>query len=357
MKDAGFSMVELLVSLLITLTVSGAALALLFANTATSRTTNEVVELQQRARAAQEILTRDLYQAGAGPDLGPAAGSLAQYFAAVLPRRAGLQNAHAYNDARPDAITILSVVRSSSQTTLRTPMPAGADLRVYLWPNCRPDPLCGFSVGASLVVFDRFEHFDAFTLTSVTGDAARLRQWQANHASYAYPVDAVVAEAEWHTYYLDTATRQLRHFDGYLTDTPVVDDVVGVDFEYVGDAAPPVLPRPSVGAANCLYEASGAYRGGLATLPANGGTLAILPLDLFRDGPWCGDGENRFDADLLRIRKVRVTLRLQAANEMMRGQSQDFAVAGRSRSAARQVADYSLTFEVAPRNMLGGGVH
>src|SRR5690349_16763498 len=175
-------------------------------------------------------------------------------------------------------------------------------------------------------------------MTSVTGDAGRLRAWQASQAPFAYPIDAVVAEADWHTYYLDTATRQLRHFDGYLTDTPVVDDVVGVDFEYVGSAAPPVLPRPSLGAANCLYEASGAYRGGLATLPADGGTLAILPLDLFRDGPWCGDGENRFDADLLRIRKVRVTLRLQVSNEMMRGQSPAFAVAGRSRSAARQVA-------------------
>jgi hypothetical protein len=71
-------------------------------------------------------------------------------------------------------------------------------------------------------------------------------------------------------------------------------------------------------------------------LPADGGSLAILPLDLFRDGPWCGDGENRFDADLLRIRKVRVTLRMQAANEVMRG---------------RKVADFSLSFEVAPRNM------
>ena len=37
-------------------------------------------------------------------------------------------------------------------------------------------------------------------------------------------------------------------------------------------------------------------------------TAAILT-----DGPYCGSGDNQFDADLLRVRKVRVTLRMQAA--------------------------------------------
>ena len=335
-RDHGFSMMELLVSLLLTLTVSAAILTVLIANTATSRITSEVVDLQQRARAAQEVLTRDLYQAGAGVELGPAAGSLAQYFAPVLPRRAGLQSPDAYNVARADAITLISSARTMSQTTLRGPLSAGGDLRVNAWPNCRSDPLCGLVVGAQLFVIDQLEHFDAFTVTSVTGDAARLRSWQATHLPYGYPANAVVAEVEWHTYYLDAAARQLRHFDGYLTDSPVIDDVVGVDFEYVGDRSPPQVPRPSVGTGNCLFDASGAYRGGLATLATDGGSLALLPLDLFRDGPWCGDGENRFDADLLRIRKVRVTLRLQAANEVLR---------------TRRVEDFSLSFDVAPRNV------
>lgn len=333
--DRGFSMVELLVSLLLTLAVSGGVLAVLFANTATSRTTSEVLDLQQRARAAQEALTRDLYQAGAGVNLGPAVGVLGQYFAAVLPRRAGLQTPDPYNVARADAITLISVAGTSSQTTLRAPL-SGGGLQVQPWPNCRTDPLCGLTVGAQLLVFDRVEHVDGFTVTAVAGDTATLRSWQANHAPFVYPVGAVVAAADWHVYYLDSSARQLRHFDGYLTDTPVVDDVAGLNFEYVGEPTPPVVPRPSVGTANCRHDASGAVYGGLSTLPADGGTLAILPLDLFRDGPWCGDGENRFDADLLRIRKVRVTLRLQAANEVMRG---------------RKVADYSLSFDVAPRNL------
>jgi len=349
-SESGFSMIEMLVSLLITLTISGALLGLLFANTTTSRTTPEVVDLQQRARAAQEILTRDLYLAGAGIDLGPGAGPLHQFFAPILPRRGGLQP-DPYNSARTDAITLIYVPSPSSQATLLTPLSSGADLRVQLWPNCRTDPLCGLAAGSSIVVFDRLEHADMFTVTDVFTDSARLRSWQAAHAPFSYSAGAVVAEVESHTFYLDSQARQLRHFDGYLTDIPVVDDVVGVDFEYVGDPDPPRLPRPSAGVANCLYDASGAYWGGLTTIGTDGGSLAVLPLALFRDGPWCGDGENRFDADLLRIRKVKVTLRMQVGNDMMRGQSGDYANAGRSRSAARSLPDYSLTFEVAPRNM------
>ena len=33
----------------------------------------------------------------------------------------------------------------------------------------------------------------------------------------------------------------------------------------------------------------------------------------------CGSADNQFDADLLRIRKVRVTLRVQAAQPALRG--------------------------------------
>ena len=62
-------------------------------------------------------------------------------------------------------------------------------------------------------------------------------------------------------------------------------------------------------------------------------------------------GMNRFDADLLRVRKVRISLRVQAGNDMLRGTSADFATVGNSRSAPKQLADYGVRFEVTPRNM------
>ena len=54
-------------------------------------------------------------------------------------------------------------------------------------------------------------------------------------------------------------------------------------------------------------------------LATDEGSLAKLPLTMFQNGPWCGGGDNEFDADLLRIRKVRVTLRMQAASPTLRG--------------------------------------
>jgi hypothetical protein len=79
---------------------------------------------------------------------------------------------------------------------------------------------------------------------------------------------------------------------------------------------------------SCLFDELGALRGGMTILLSEGGSLARLPLSLFTDGPWCGAGANQFDVDLLRITRIRVTLRF------LRGPV--------------------VRFDVAPRN-LGGG--
>lgn len=352
MKEDGFSMVELVVSLVLMLTLLGATMSIATASTSTAGVAPESADLQQRARAAADMIARDLYMAGAGVNLGPASGPLGRYFATIVPRRMGLQQPDPYTAVRTDAITVLFVPETQSQTTLRQAIPTGGtDMRVDSLGNCPPaDLLCGFTVGTSLVVFDRDGTFDLFTLQQIQADLGRLRPWQVAHPSHAYPIGSVVAAVEAHTYYIDIQNRQLRHFDGYLTDTPVVDEVVGLTFEYWGEPVSPSAPRPLAGTANCLYDAAGVAVGG-AVLPTQGATLAALPLGVFADGPWCGDGENRFDADVLRIRRVRVGLRLQVANDMLRGQSADFARSGRSRSAIRRVPDYTISFDVTPRNL------
>ena len=61
---------------------------------------------------------------------------------------------------------------------------------------------------------------------------------------------------------------------------------------------------------------------------------------------------NRWDADLLRIRKIGVTLRVQAANAAMRGPASVlFAHGGTSRSGNRWLPDLQVRFEVTPRNL------
>jgi hypothetical protein len=125
------------------------------------------------------------------------------------------------------------------------------------------------------------------------------------------------------TYYLrrDTTTgaSELMHYDGDETDAPVMEHVVRLAFEYLGADGEPLEP-------------------------------AIL-----QDGPWLA-GEpvaGAFDADLLRIRRVRFTLRVEAARAALRGPAGTlFARGGTASSMERFVRDRELRMDVVPRNLL-----
>ena len=137
-------------------------------------------------------------------------------------------------------------------------------------------------------------------------------------------------------------------------DFPAINDIVRLSFEYLGDPFPPLHPRPPEGEENCLYDSFGTPRIGMPVLPPAGATLAPLDVSLFEDGPWCGSGAEPFDADLLRIRSVRVSLRAQASNAAYRGPAPGlFQNPGTAAEAARQVKDVVLQTTVTPRN-LGG---
>lgn len=123
------------------------------------------------------------------------------------------------------------------------------------------------------------------------------------------------------TYYLreDAAStsRQLRH-DAGGADLPMIDQVAGLQFEYYDDAGIPITPAS------------------------------------MQDGPWIPDRVHDavFDADLLRIRRVRVTLHVRAAGAALR-------FPGRSLSAWPEGASYvglflpdqQILFDVAPRSL------
>jgi hypothetical protein len=80
------------------------------------------------------------------------------------------------------------------------------------------------------------------------------------------------------------------------------------------------------------------------------------------DGPWCPNAadRHRFDADLLRVRTVRVTLRVQTGNETLRrafvrsepyDEDQLFMNPGTSAGGYREVPDQAIRFDVTPRNL------
>jgi hypothetical protein len=209
---------------------------------------------------------------------------------------------------------------------------------------------------AGLIVFDRTASADLLRVVGLSGPTVTVAP-RAAWSGHEYGQDAAVAEVEARTYYLDSASHTLRMSDADETDVPVVDGVVGFEVGYFGTPEPPRDPKPPVGAGNCLYDEFGNPRSGLATLEAGADGLAPLPLAMLADGPWCGGGGLRFDVDLLRVRRVRVVIRLQAVDVAVRGVGAAFAVSGSSHDAASRVPDLVAVVDVTPRNLaiMAGG--
>jgi hypothetical protein len=330
----------MLVALALTMVVTSAALALVTPVGNVFQAQPEAMDMQQRMRAAADVLARDLTIAGAGPYVDAGAGTLVSVFAPVIPRKIGLTGADPVTAARPDAITISYVPTTFAQTTTAAAFPEAAGLVIDNAPNCPwGSVLCGFQQGMTGVVFDKTAHFDVFTISSVQAGSAHV-QLHNPSMSYTYPSGARVAQVESHSYYFDAANLQLRQSDGYQTDVPVADNVAALVFEYFGDRNPPTTPRPPAGVENCLYDSAGNPKP-MATLAGPSDGLVPLPLSMFSDGPWCGSGGTQFDADLLRVREVRVSLRIRATLSAFRAAT----------SASRYLPDLAATFTIAPRNL------
>jgi hypothetical protein len=106
---------------------------------------------------------------------------------------------------------------------------------------------------------------------------------------------------------------------------------------------------------NCVFLGNGTAMPA-ATLAVLGAGDALVSLNaaMLTDGPWCPDGvnPNRFDADLLRVRRVRVTLRVESAAASLRGPAGPlFAHAGSSSAGHSFLPDHEIRFDVTPRNL------
>ena len=392
--EGGFTLVEMLVAAGIMVAVTGAVFALMNPAQGTFRREPEVADLQQRMRVGTDDLTKDLIMAGAGSYMGAGAGALYNYFAPIMPYRRGDVNDDTAAGIfwRPDTISVMYVPPTPAQTTVTgTPGNNSQEIDVTSQPNCGPsqhDALCGFSDGMRVLIMDPDTgDFDTVTITDVQDEALKLQHSDKLSASYDSG-NAILTQVETHTYYLKSdataQTYQLMHYDGYLTDLPVVDNVVKLQFEYFGEPQPPQLlpgkclsagcpgpwttygPRPPAlgvdtktgdeyGAGeNCVFQVANGQQ--VPRLPVLGAGTGQVPLDpaSFQDGPWCSDmaSPDRFDADLLRIRKVRVHLRVQAAATSLRGPASVLFTHGGSATDSKQwVPDEEITFDITPRNM------
>jgi hypothetical protein len=382
----GYSLVELLVAMGITLSVLASTLTIASGLQLGFGTEGERADGQQRLRVAMNAISRDLSRAGTGSFQGANGGPLGFSVAAVFPFRQGAVRPDLPGTIRSDVMTVAYVpAQTAAQTTIRQPMTATSGTAfINLDPGCPPvDPACGFSAGMDVMLYDDTGSYDTFRVLTAQPGSLELQHTMTNTAQ-AYAADARIVEASSHTYYLKadpaTDTVQLMHYDGVASDVAVVDHVVGLAFEYFGEPAPPRLvrpvadptgpwttygpkpPRPGVQSTayppgeNCVFQLdpTGTQQvPRLGTLGV-GMTLVKLAVAQLSDGPWCPDAVNahRYDADLLRIRRVSVTLRLEAALSALRGPAGSlFTRGGTARAAGRWLPDQEIRFDVTPRNL------
>jgi len=302
--DRGFSFIELTIAATMLLIVAGSVLMLSLPSQGLFSAQSEVSDMQQRLRVASDTLFKDLIAAGAGGFGTASGGALGYSVAPILPYRAGQRNSDPPGTFRADTITILSVPRNGSAIVSTTYM-------------LKDDVAAG--------------------------------------------------------------THQLMMYDGTANpDVPVVDNVVGLSFSYYGDPQPPIIRKaltepvgpwttyaappyvvavpPFAAGENCTFVNDGtpAPRPRLAALAAASEALVKLTPAQLTDGPWCPNdaAASRFDADLLRVRRVAVTLRVQAGVAALRGPAGVlFTYGGTATAAAAWVPDQELRFDVAPRNL------
>jgi prepilin-type N-terminal cleavage/methylation domain-containing protein len=382
----GFSLVELLVAMGISLSLIASALVIVNGLQLGFASEGERADMQQRLRVATGALMRDLAMAGAGAYQGAYAGPLHFFIASVLPFRQGAMRADPAGTFKTDVLSILHVPPvAAAQTTISQPMAAqSGSIAVNFDAGCPADPTCGFAAGMDVMIYDETASYDTYRVLALQPGSLQL-QHSMPDTPHVYEIGSKIVEAASHTYFLkaDTATDtyQLVHYDGVNSEAAVADHVVAMAFEYYGEPSPPLLvkpltdpvgpwttygPRPPpldvqksqyAAGENCAFQLDPS---GLAQVPrladlgpAGQTTLVRLTQSQLTDGPWCPDAisPNRYDADLLRVRKIAVTLRFEAPRALRGPTGLLFSRGGTSRDVARWVPDREVRFDVAPRNL------
>lgn len=386
----GFSVVELAVASTLLLIVLAVGLRHVDFAGGAFDTQTERADMQQRLRASLDALERDVATAGAAGFLNGGGAALTTWAPALWPMRLGLRGADPPGTFRADVLTILSATPLPSvASTTMVPVPAqSGGMRVSTQPGCPPlSATCGLAEDADVLITDAHGAFDVFTITDVTPPTLWMRHNMPD-SSKVYPVGSVVMPIRMRTYSVRQPSSgrpsQLVQYDGGSgPESPVVDHVVSMTVEYFGEPEPPRMRRPlsdpsgpwttygprppaadtgvvpHISGESCLFAENGTALGTpkLAALGSAGGPLVLLTGAQLTDGPWCPDATspNRYDADLLRIRSVQVTLRVESALDALRGPAGLlFARAGTARTSDRYAPDIELRARMTPRNLVLG---
>jgi hypothetical protein len=384
---AGFTLAELLVAGTLTLLVLAGLAAVVDPSHAAGQAQAAAADVRLRLRAAFEALSADIRAAGSGPVNGAFGRALGAVTASVLPLRVGSRG-DPVGTVRSDALSLISAAGVGAAPVLAEVFaPDNGIAQILTVPGCPvDDPSCGLRAGMPVLLVDEAGQSDLFNTVAATGQSLNLAPRGAI-SGRPFPAGSLVIPVSIVCYYLAQGTpadgMQLMQGDGDTWDLPYIDHVTGLTFELLGDPLPPRLGAvgPSPGAAtygpapppigtdddrddwpagqNCTFLTVGVLQQSrMPTLSSDGAAgLVRLPGDSFTDGPWCPDGSasNRYDADLLRVRAVRVTIRVEAGSASVRGADEGlFLHPGSSPDRSGAAADRLVVFDVVPRVLQAG---
>ena len=187
-----------------------------------------------------------------------------------------------------------------------------------------------------MLVFDDRPAWDVFRVRS-TGEGTLVLE-QVGPTATAFAAGAVIAPIDVRHYYLDEEQRQLRQYDGWRGNFPMLDGLAALQFRFFGGPAATESP--------CAPETPDAPRG----------PLQAIGLDRFTDGPWCGPAGSPFDADLLRVRAIGFDVRVESSASDRPGSNRRLLAPGPGGGGGAVAPDYRVAVVVTPPNLGIAGI-
>jgi type II secretory pathway pseudopilin PulG len=230
MMARGFSVIELLVALTMTLVIAGALAKMVPpARAAFDRVPGEL-DLQQRGRTAIDALSRALRSAGQNVAATDALGPLSDALPTVLLSEPD-------GDGAFTALKVIVPLPDPAQGVLaaaQTGPSAAIALEADYCPNV--SDVCGFLPGSTAVIVDGLGHYDVFQVAATVAAARILTPSSA--LSRPYPAASVIVEVDQLTFTLaqqpdDSYTLVRETAAGAIQ--PVVDFVSGIAFRGTGE--------------------------------------------------------------------------------------------------------------------------
>jgi prepilin-type N-terminal cleavage/methylation domain-containing protein len=304
--SAGFSLVELLVATAVLVAVASAITSLAVALQRGFDRSLAAGELSARARSGLTSLLGELRDAGSGVAIAPPMENLTMVWPVVRPARS-------LTDSRAQPpFTAITVLRATGAQALlsETADTGSALLRIdAAAPSLNQDGTGGFVAGDRAVIFDRTRAEEVEISASAPGSWGLILSAPLRNGFTRGAVVAAVARTSFGLRTLADGSMRLVRISPGGAEQPVVDSVVRFEVSIWGVRVPPFSPD----------------------------AMVEITSDVLNDGPWLPGAAvmDPLDADLLRVRRIDIRLRVEPAAAALRGFVADVELAASTHVRSR----------------------